>query len=198
MLVLSELSSWKHFFEKINSEYETVIKKRQALSNLYSSGKISQSTFELFDKEMEEALAEIERQRNVMLEKMTVKVGEIEEQIKILERLLANYEIQHVGGEISEEDYQRETTVISIGLENARKELNAIKETMDKMAVFPKNAEALVEETLTVKPENVAETSLGNVEAETVEVTAEVAPQTENASETPIVEAKTEGENLGN
>ncbi len=194
MLVLSELSSWTHSFEKINSEYETVIKKRQALSNLYSSGKISQSTFELFNKEMKEALAEIERQKKVLLEKMTVKVGEIEEQIKILERLLANYEIQHVGGEISEEDYQREITVISAGLENARKELNVIRETMDKLAGFPKNAEAFVEEQLTVKPETVAEASLGSVEAETVEVKAEVSSQ----AGTPMVEAKTEGENVGN
>jgi len=194
---LLKLFSWKYSFEKINSEYETVLKKRQALSNLYNSGKISQSTFELFNREMEEALAEIERQKNVLLEKMAAKVREVEEQIKILERLLANYEIQHVGGEISEEDYQRETAILSTGLENARKELNAIKETMDKLANVPKTAEFLTEEP-TVKPEAVTEASPGKIEAEAVEVKAEAVLPTGDVSETPTVEVKTEGENVGN
>ncbi|MEM3579482.1 MAG: CdvA-like protein [Candidatus Bathyarchaeia archaeon] len=189
--------SWKRSFEKINSEYETVLKKRQALNNLYSSGKISQSTFELFNKEMGEALAEIEKQKNMLLEKMAAKVKEGEEQIKVLERLLANYEIQHVGGEISEEDYQREITLLSLGLENARKELDAIKETMNKLTSVPKNVESVAGQPI-IKPEAVAETSVGKVEVETVDVKAEVETQTstENVPETQTIEAKTEGENV--
>jgi len=164
------LFSWKASFEKINSEYETVLKKRQALNNLYNSGRISRFTFELFDKEMEEALTEIEKKKNILLEKMAAKFKEVEEQIRILERLLANYEIQYVGGEISEEDYQREIALLSMGLENARKELGIIKETMDRLTS----------------------------DAKTVEVKTEAEPQTGNASETLTVEAKTEGQNLGN
>jgi hypothetical protein len=128
-----EMFSWRYSFEKINSEYRTVVKKREALNSLFNSGKISKSTFELFDREFEEALAEVERQKRVLLEKMAAKIGEVEEQIKILERLLANYEIQHVSGEVDDETYQREVAVLSIGLENARLELNAIKEAMDKL-----------------------------------------------------------------
>lgn len=180
---MPKLFSWKRSFEKISSEYETVLKKRQALNNLYSSGKISQSTFELFSREMDEALKEIEKQKNVLLERMAAKVKEVEEQIKVLERLLANYEIQHVGGEISEEEYQQEITLLSLGLENARKELNTIKETMDCLAGIPKTAEALTVQP-TIKPEAVAETNVGPVEVETVEVKEETQRLTENATET--------------
>ncbi|MEM3765940.1 MAG: CdvA-like protein [Candidatus Bathyarchaeia archaeon] len=183
--------SWKHSFEKITSEYETILRKRQALSNLFSSGKISQHTFQLFDKEMEEALTEIEKQKKLLLDKMAVKTKEVEEQIKILERLLANYEIQHVSGEIDEEVYQREIALLSIGLENAKQELNAIRETMDKLAGTSKIKENTAPQQMD-EPNTVEENSLGKVEVETVEVKTEVESQisTENVPETPMVEVK--------
>jgi len=189
--------SWKSSFERLNSEYEAVVKKRQALNNLFSSGRISQSTFNLFDKEIEETLAEIERQREALLEKMAAKTKEVEEQIRVLERLLANYEIQHVGGEIEEETYQKETALLSIGLENAKQELNVIKETMEKLANFPQTAEKTVSKQIAL-PEAVAEADVGKVEVETVEIKTETQALTENPPEAQLTETKTEGETTGN
>ena len=191
--------SFKSSFERLNSEYEAVVKKRQALNNLFSSGRISQSTFNLFDKEMEETLAEIEKRREALLEKMAAKTKEVEEQIRVLERLLANYEIQHVGGEIEEEIYQKETALLSIGLENAKQELNVIKETMEKLANFPQTAEKTVSKQIAV-PEAVAEADVGKVEVETVEIKTEAETQalTENPPEAQLTETKTEGETTGN
>jgi chromosome segregation ATPase len=196
--VLLKVLSWKSSFERLNSEYEAVVKKRQALNNLFSSGRISQSTFNLFDKEMEETLAEIEKQRQALLEKMAAKTREVEEQIRILERLLANYEIQHVGGEIEEETYQKETALLSIGLENARQELSAIKDAMEKLANFPQTTEKTVSKQ--IAPENVAEAEVGKVEVETVKIKTEVETQalTENPPEAQLTETKNEGETTGN
>lgn len=131
--VLKKLVSWKCSFEKLNEEYETLLKKRQALSNLFSSGKISQFIYESLDKEMDEAVAEVERQKKVLLDKMNVKSLELQQQIKILELLLAKFEIQYAGGEIEEDIYKNEISLISLGLENAKKELNAIKEASEKL-----------------------------------------------------------------
>jgi len=78
-------------------------KKKQALDNLLSNGRISQSTHELFNKEIADVIAEIGRQQRDLLEKMKFKVRELEGQIKTLEMLLANFEIQHVTGEVDEE-----------------------------------------------------------------------------------------------
>lgn len=137
----SELTLWKKYLDKINEEYEVVMRKRQALGSLLTNGKISQSTFEMFNKEMDEAIAEIERQKRSILEKMSDKVKELEEHIRILEKMLANIEIQHVGGEISDEAYQQEMTLLTIGLENAKKELESIKETIEKLAASAKTTE---------------------------------------------------------
>lgn len=141
--MLEKLVSWKCSFEKLNEEYETLMKKRQALSNLFSSGKISQFIYESLDREMDEAVAEVERQKKVLLDKMNAKTLELQEQIKILELLLAKFEIQYAGGEIEENVYKNEISLITLGLENAKKELNAIKEASDKLTCSSKLSEDL-------------------------------------------------------
>lgn len=126
--------SWRHSFKRLNEEYEISKKKRQALDNLLGAGKISRQTYDLFNEEISQAMAEIEKQQKALLEKMNLKVNELEGQIKTLEMLLANFEIQHVTGEVDEETYQREIGVLSVGLETARNELNMIKEAINQIS----------------------------------------------------------------
>lgn len=120
-------------------------KKKQALDTLLDTGRISQSTYDSFSKEMDEAIAEIQRQRSALLEKMSSKMKELEGQIKTLEMLFANYEIQHVAGEVEEEIYQREIGLLSTGLEAARHELDAVNEAVNQLSSGNLNAEQEIE-----------------------------------------------------
>jgi chromosome segregation ATPase len=129
-----ELISWKQSFRRLNEESEMARKKKQALDNLLSTGRISQSTYDSFSRDMDEAVAEIERQRSVLLEKTSSKMRELEGQIKTLETLFANFEIQHVAGEVEEEVYQREIGLLSTGLEAARHELDAVNEAVNQLS----------------------------------------------------------------
>lgn len=129
-----ELISWKHSFRKLTEENEMAKKKKQALDNLLNSGRISQSTYELIGNEIGEAIAEIEKQQQALLEKMNSKMADLEEQIKMLEMLLANSEIQHVAGEVDEEVYQRETNLLSTGLEASRQELSSIRDAVNQLS----------------------------------------------------------------
>jgi hypothetical protein len=199
-VVKKKLASWRHYFDKMNEEYEVVMKKKQALNSLVNSGKISQSTFDLFDKEMNETLAEIERQKSALLDKMNTKIKELEEHIKVLERLLANFEIQHVGGEIEEEVYQREIALLSIGLDTARQELDSIKEAVNKITNIPKVSEGTVvkEGVETKLPESTENIEAAKLEAPEVEVKTETQELSETpqetviSSETPQAETPTE------
>jgi len=128
------LISWKNSFKKLNEEYEIVKKKKQALDKLLDSGKISQPTYELVSMEIEEALIEIEKQQKALLEKMNSKIMELEGQIKTLEMLLANSEIRHVTGEVDEEVYQRESSLLSMGLETARQELDLMRDAVKQLS----------------------------------------------------------------
>jgi len=140
-----ELISWKHSFKRLNEESEIARKKKQALDNLLSTGRISQSTYDSFSKEMDEAIAEIERQRNALLEKMDSKMKELEGQIRTLEMLFANFEIQHVAGEVDDEAYQREIGLLSTGLEAARHELDAVNEAVSQLSSGNPSAEQEIE-----------------------------------------------------
>ena len=128
------LISWKHSFSRLNEEYELANKKKQALGNLLDTGKISQTTHSLFTREMDEAVAEIEGQRKALLEKMASKAMELEEQIRTLEILLANFEIQHVTGEVDDDTYHRETDLLCTGLETAKKELDAVQDAVNQLS----------------------------------------------------------------
>ncbi|MGB9959913.1 MAG: CdvA-like protein [Candidatus Bathyarchaeales archaeon] len=198
------MASWRYCFDKINEEYDVVMKKKQALNSLVNSGKISQSTFDLFNKEMDEAIAEIEKQKSALLEKMNAKIKEIEEHIKVLERLLANLEIQHAGGEVDEEAYQREIALLYIGLDNARQELDLMKETINKITNIPKVSESVVvpEKVETKVPESTENIEAVKLEATEVPVKNEtqelgetsqeaVMPQETTQAETPPAETET-------
>ena len=127
------LISWKHSFKRLNEETEIAKKKKQALDNLLNNGRISQSTYELFNEEMDKAIAEIERQQKALLEEMNSKMEEFEKQIKTLEILLANFEIQHVTGEVDEEIYQRQVGVLATGLETAKHELDIVRDAVTQL-----------------------------------------------------------------
>ena len=142
---MSELISWKHSFKRLNEESEMARKKKQALDNLLRTGRISQSTYDSFSKEMDEAIAEIERQRDALLEKMGSKMKELEGHIRTLEMLFANFEIQHVAGEVDDETYQREIGLLSTGLEAARHELDAVNEAVSQLSSGNPSAEQEIE-----------------------------------------------------
>jgi hypothetical protein len=94
--------------------------------------------------EIAESIDEIENRQKTLLQKMNVKIAELGDQVKTLEILLADFEIEHITGEIDEETYQREINVLSMGLETSRLELNSIKEAADQLAsggIFAKQAD---------------------------------------------------------
>ncbi|HXX88101.1 MAG TPA: hypothetical protein VEH86_06635, partial [Candidatus Acidoferrum sp.] len=103
---------------------------------------------------------------------------------KTLEILLADFEIQHITGEIDEETYQREINVLSMGLETSRLELNSIKEAADQLVngdMFPKQVDEQQTSEIITEPEKLQEPT---VELETSET-----------NETPSKEAEVQGVN---
>jgi len=140
-----KLISWKHSFSRLNEEYELAKKKKQALANLLETGKISQTTHTLFTREINEAVAEIDGQRKALLGKMASKAMELEEQIRTLEILLANFEIQHVADEVDDETYHRETELLSTGLETAKKELDDVQYAVNQLSNDEMNTQQDVE-----------------------------------------------------
>lgn len=193
---MQKLISWKHSFRRLSEEYETAKKKKQVLDNLLETGRISPSTHDMFSMEIAEATTDIERQQKALLQKMNTKMMEHKEQIKTLEILLANVEIQHVTGEVDEEVYQREINVLSMGLETSRHELEAMKEATDQLS----SGNMVIEQETEPQPaESEAVEKLGKPVMQYVEVTetsSNEAPQEtlETAEEAQSADTTSEGE----
>ena len=173
-----KLISWKHSFKRLNEEYEIAKKKKQALDNLFESGRISQTTRDSFENDITAVIMEIEKQQKDLLAKMQGKTQELESQIKTLETLLANYEIEHVVGEIDEESYQREITLLSTGLETAKHELDVIKEATNQLCP-PVEAPTTEPSLPTEESEVVQNEPVENEPVAPAEVEVEVAPTPE-------------------
>jgi hypothetical protein len=180
-----KLISWKHSFKRLNEEYEIAKKKKQALDNLFETGRISKATRDSFENDINAVIMEIEKQQKDLLAKMQGKTQELESQIKTLETLLANYEIEHVVGEIDEESYQREITLLSTGLETAKHELEVIKEATNQLCTpveAPTTEPSLpVEES---KAEAVQNEPVESAPVAPPEVEVEVAPSPEEPAMT--------------
>jgi hypothetical protein len=195
-----KLISWKHSFRRLNEEYEVARKKRQALDNLLSVGRISQSTHGIFNKEIDDAISEIEKQQKALLEKMAAKVVELEGQVKTLEILLANFEIRHVTGEIGDEAYQRESDLFTSGLDAAKHELEEVKEAADQLATGEFTVEEEIEqqqpeENVAPQPEaKFLEEAAPIAEDESAETKEEPVVETVTCTEVTATEAKTEKE----
>jgi CdvA-like coiled-coil domain len=181
-----KLISWKHSFRRLNEEYEVARKKRQALDSLLSAGKISQSTHGIFNKEIDDAISEIEKQQKALLEKMAAKVVELEGQVKTLEILLANFEIRHVTGEIGDDVYERESELFAAGLDTAKHELDEVKEAADQLAT----GELTIEEEIEQQPQE--ENAAPQPEEKLLEEAAPIAEDDNvETNEEPVVETVT-------
>ena len=181
---MHKLISWKHSFRRLNEEFDVARKKKQALDNLLNNGRISQSTHDIFNKEIGDAMADIEKQQKGLLEKMAAKVVELEGQVKALEILVANYEIRHVTGEIDNKSYERDSALLSLGLETTRLELDEVKDAADQLAV----GEFSLDEDVELQPE-VSEADKSEVKFFTETTAAE-----QKETEETVVEAVTVAE----
>jgi polyhydroxyalkanoate synthesis regulator phasin len=193
------LISWEYSFEKISKDLELAKKKKQALDDLFSTGKISQSTYDSFNKGLTDTITEIETHRKALAEKMTSKITELEQQVNTLEMFLANAEILYAAGEIDDELHTRESNAFTQGLEATKQELEVIKEVVTNL--MPEKMEL----TLPPAPGEIVEAPLAEeVLEETPEIPTEVpieAPveaqvevETENISEETETEQQIEAQ----
>lgn len=168
--------TWKGFFEKINAEIDMTSRKKQALENLHTAGRISQFAYECLNKELTDEIEQVEARRKALAEKMTSKLNELEEQRMALEMFLANTEMAHVAGEIDDEIHAKESSALDLGLEATKQELNWIREVV--LQLVPKETET-----------SESQTPVESIEVAAVETDVE---KTSEATESVQVEAPVE------
>jgi len=176
------LISWKDSFEKINNELDLAMKKQNALEELHSNDKISHVTYENLNKALTTEIELIEARRKELAEKMNSKLNELERQVNTLEMFLANVEMSHAAGEITEELHDQEVNALDLGLEATKNELNFIKEAI--MQLVPE--EMQTEPTTTIETAETVETTPTETAMETVPEVSATEPIETQVEETQV------------
>ena len=174
--------SWKDSFEKINNELDLAMKKQNALEELHSNDKISHVTYENLNKALTKEIEIIEARRKELAEKMNSKLNELERQVNTLEMFLANVEMSHAAGEITEELHDQEVSALDLGLEATKNELNFIKEAI--MQLVPE--EMQTEPTTTIETAETVETTPTETAMETVPEVSATEPIETQVEETQV------------
>lgn len=157
--------SWKYSFEKINKDLELARKKKQALDDLFNSGRISVSTYDSLDNELTTIISDIETRQKMLADNLASKIDGLEKQIGTLEIFLANSEIQYVAGEIDEELHANESNAFSNGLNALKQQLSSLKEAVSSLmpeVTAPTPPPAPVEEETTQLTEGIVEETAGD------------------------------------
>ena len=127
------LISWRHTLKRIGEELDLANRKRKALDDLLEAGRISRETYEMFKKEVDEAVGEVEARKKALIEEMNRRSHELEQQLRTLEAFLASSEIRYVTGDVDEETYKHENEVLTLGIESTKRELQEIQEAINQL-----------------------------------------------------------------
>ena len=125
--------SWKHSFNRLNEEYEIAKKKKQALDNLYEKGRISQSTHDSFNTEIDAAIMEIEKQQKDLVEKMQGKnrrTTQPNQNPRNPSRKLRNTTCRRRN---RRQHLQLEINLLNNGLETAKHELETVQDAVNQL-----------------------------------------------------------------
>ena len=153
---------------------ELAKKKKEALNNLFNSGKISASTHDSLDSELGAMIADIEVRQKILAKNLTTKVDDLVKQISTLEIFLANSEIQYAAGEIDDEIHANESNAFSSGLRSLKTQLSYLIDAVATMEPEvaeptpistptenePLEKEAITEETVELVSETPSESAI--------------------------------------
>ena len=200
-----DLSLWKYSFNLVTRELDLAKKKKQALDNLFSANRISQSTYDYLETELSTAITDLQDHLKSLKDKMTMRTQELEKQVNTLELFLASLEIHHAAGDVDDDTHGKQSNAILLGLEATKQELENIRTASQKAVPEPPKAPLAalepVEETVTgeetaaveaaepVEPTEIEEEETTPVEEPAVyEPVEPVEPSQEGAAEGAVEE----------
>ena len=100
----------------IEEEVRIIEKKKDVLQALLSDGRISQTTYDLLDKNASRLVsAYMSLKQNIDGEKSFWALSNSEE-VRTLEQILMDFKVQHVLGDMNDEEWKKKSEVIISGL----------------------------------------------------------------------------------
>lgn len=129
--------SWESDFEEAVKTINIYSKKIQTLKTLRESGKISDRTAEFLQREFDNYVKAIEARKQTVLERLETRLKEVQQQMEVIEKLLANNEVRFSAQEIAEDRYTKIATALNYALEESRNEYESLREAIAILSRLP-------------------------------------------------------------
>jgi len=133
------LKDWELKTKNLEWEYELIVKRMNAIQELYDSGELQKEIYEDMKAQHESVLKELKERSKELIEKLNNVKEDLNKQIKILETFLTNNKIQHSSGEIDDESYK----IVNESIRNGLNRLVSQKQTIEKSIENFLNIESL-------------------------------------------------------
>ncbi|MBO3802741.1 MAG: CdvA-like protein, partial [Candidatus Brockarchaeota archaeon] len=127
---------WKVNAEELRRDMEISKRRMSALQNLYAAGKVSARTYQELSEEYGKVLKCQEEERARLMRMLEGRNGELSRQIALLERLLADAEVQHITGEISEGEFKIAASSLKSGLDRALQEKKDVEMDLESLQLL--------------------------------------------------------------
>ena len=127
------LSSWKNTFDVVHSELELAKRKKQALDELLTKNRMSQPTYEHLVGGLNENIDDLDSHLKLLMQKMTERADELEDQAELFKLFLASLEMQNIAKELKQETYDKNKQAFELGLKSTEDELAEIKGSITKV-----------------------------------------------------------------
>jgi chromosome segregation ATPase len=129
--------SWESDFEDAVKTISVYSRKLQALRSLMESRGISGRTAGFLQKELENYVKAIEARRQTLMERLETRLREVQQQVEVFEKLVAENEIKHSAREIAEDKYTKIAAALNNALEESRNEYESLREAITILAKLP-------------------------------------------------------------
>jgi len=127
---------WKVNAEELRRDMEISKRRMSALENLYAANKISAKTYQELSEEYGKVLKCQEEERTRLMSMLESRNGELSRQIALLERLLADTEVQHITGEISDGEFKIAASSLKSGLDRALQEKRDVEMDLESLQLL--------------------------------------------------------------
>jgi len=127
---------WKVDSEGLRREAEVSKRRMSALENLYSAGKVSARTYQELSEEYRKVLRSQEDDRQRLIYMLDNRNDELSRQIALLERLLADSEVQHITGELSENASKIAASSLKSGIDRALQEKREVEMDLEALQLL--------------------------------------------------------------
>lgn len=129
--------SWESDFEEAVKTINIYRKKLQTLRTMRETGKISDKTADFLQKEFENYVKTIESRKQTVMDKLENRMREVQQQMDVVEKLMANNEIRYSAQEIADERYNKIATALNYAIEESKNEYESLKEAIAILSKLP-------------------------------------------------------------